>query len=90
MNVQDKRSNKGRLPLLFLKGLLMVAFVGALSGFVGAAFSHSVSFVTALRAEHGWILWLLPLGGLLSVLIYKLFKIGTTGTDDTEHDHDRT
>lgn len=82
MNVQDKRSNKGRLPLLFFKGLLMVAFVGALSGLVGAAFSHSVSFVTALRAEHGWILWLLPLGGLLSVLIYKLFKIGNTGTDD--------
>ena len=48
--------------------------VGTIGGVVGSAFARSLSFVTELRAEHSWIIYLLPVGGLVSVLIYKLTK----------------
>lgn len=53
---------------------------GAVCGFFGSVFSKSVGFVTDLRTAHAWILYLLPIGSLLSVLIYKLFKIKGVGT----------
>ena len=52
---------------------LLTAFSG---GIIGALFSHSVSFVTGFREKNDWILFLLPLGGILTVFIYK--KLGTT------------
>ena len=55
--------------------------VGTMGGVVGSAFARSLSFVTELRAEHSWIIYLLPVGGLVSVLIYKLTKTEGISTD---------
>ncbi|MBR3968333.1 MAG: chloride channel protein [Clostridia bacterium] len=60
--------------------LLLAILSGAICGLVGAAFSKSVGFVTDIRAQHNWILFLLPLGGLLSVSIYKLCRVKNIGT----------
>lgn len=57
-------------------GLIM----GIACGLCGVVFSKTVSLVTAFRQSNGWVLWLLPIGGLLSVFIYKLCKCENTGT----------
>lgn len=53
---------------------------GAVCGLCGVTFSKTVDFVTELRAQNDWILYLLPLGGLLSVAIYKLCRVKNIGT----------
>lgn len=55
---------------------------GVLCGICGVIFSKALSFVTSFRQGNGWTLWLLPLGGLLSVFIYKLCKSGGIGTEN--------
>ena len=45
-------------------------------GVVGAWFARSISFVTELRGNHPWILYLLPFLGLLIVFIYRFEKQG--------------
>lgn len=62
--------------------ILLGAFIGALCGGIGTLFSKAIQFVTAFRGEHGWILYLLPLGGILTVLIYKLCKTQGIGTSN--------
>lgn len=65
----------------FIYWLVSGVAVGLICGVIGAAFSKSVSFVTELRAENEWLIYLLPLGGLLSVAIYKLCRVESLGTN---------
>ena len=65
----------------FIFWLISGIAVGLVCGVVGFAFSKSVSFVTEVRTANEWILYLLPLGGLLSVAIYKLCKVEDVGTN---------
>lgn len=65
-----------RYALWILLGILS----GVICGLLGAFFSKSIGFVTNIRAQHNWILYLLPLGGLLSVGIYKLCGVKNIGT----------
>ena len=57
----------------FLKWSLLGMLMGFLGGPVGAAFHHVLHFVTHLRGENTWLVWLLPVGGLLSVGVYYIF-----------------
>jgi H+/Cl- antiporter ClcA len=61
--------------------VLSAAAVGAICGVTGGAFARSISFVTELRAEHEWLVFALPFGGLVSVALYKLTKTEGIGTD---------
>ncbi len=61
--------------------IISAAAVGAICGAVGGAFAQSISFVTALRAENRWLIFLLPFGGLASVALYRLTKTEGLGTD---------
>ncbi len=54
--------------------------IGIICGLCGVAFSKTVGFVTELRLQNSWILYLLPLGGLISVGIYKLCQVKNIGT----------
>ncbi len=65
----------------FFFWLLLGLLAGSAGGVLGTVFSKVLSFVTALREEHRSLLLLLPLGGLLSVLIYKLCKVSDVGTN---------
>ena len=58
----------------FLKWGLLGLLMGVLGGLLGAGFHHALHFVTHLRAEHTWLIFLLPAGGLLSVGVYTAFK----------------
>ena len=67
----------------FLKWVLLGLLVGTVGGLLGAGFHHALHFVTHLRAEHDWLIFLLPLGGLLSVGIYRLFGLrNNRGTNE--------
>ena len=67
---------------LFKWGMLGL-IVGILGGLVGALFSHALAFVTNLRAENSWLIFLLPLGGLATVGLYRLFKMSNNrGTNE--------
>ncbi len=55
---------------------------GILCGAVGTAFHLGVEYVTELRATQGWLLYTLPIIGLLIGCIYRLF--GTSGVN-TNH-----
>lgn len=60
--------------------VLLGIISGIICGLCGAVFSKSVEFVTNVRSQNEWILYLLPVGGLLSVGIYKLCRIKNVGT----------
>ena len=59
----------------FLKWLILSLIVGITGGLLGAGFHHALHFVTHMRAENNWLIFLLPLGGLLTVAIYRLLGI---------------
>ena len=62
--------------------ILLGAVTGAACGVIGALFSRAIEAVTAFRGGHEWILYLLPIGGVVSVGIYKLCKTENIGTGD--------
>ena len=40
---------------------------GIFCGIIGSVFHHGVHIATELRAEHPWLLWCLPIAGLVIV-----------------------
>ena len=56
----------------FLKWGILGICLGALGGVIGAVFHHALHFVTHLRGENPWLIFLLPVAGLASVGIYRL------------------
>ena len=69
------RLSLGRV-LILVKWIVFAGVTGVALGVVGAYFARSISFVTELRANHPWILYLLPFLGLLIVFIYQFEKQG--------------
>lgn len=68
---------------MFVKWGLLGALMGLLGGLLGAGFHHALHFVTHVRSEHMWLIFLLPVGGILTVLIYRLFGMqGNKGTNE--------
>ena len=53
-----------RYALTLLKWIVTGTLIGAVGGVVGALFHLGVDHATELREAHGWILYLLPVGGL--------------------------
>ena len=66
-------------PEYYLKTCIKWTFlslvVGILGGLLGAAFHHALHFVTHVRAEHNWLIYLLPVGGLLTIGLYQILGI---------------
>ncbi len=56
----------------FLKWILFACIIGVVVGGVGAGFHHAIEAVTALRGQYPWLLWLLPVAGLLIVASYQV------------------
>ena len=63
--------------------LILCTIMGTVGGLLGTGFHYALHFVTHVRLEHTWIVWLLPLGGIATVLLYRVFKLqGNKGTNE--------
>ena len=73
-NIKNAVKVSVKYLLTFLKWIGVAVIIGAVGGCVGAAFHMLVEKATELREEHGAILYLLPLGGLIIAAMYNRFK----------------
>lgn len=72
-----------RYALSFLRWAVISVAIGCLCGVVGGLFAIAVEAVTHLRQQSPWLIWLLPVGGLAIVWLYRLLKLPLgMGTDD--------
>ncbi len=79
----DKMHHPEKFVKTFLKWGLLGVLMGVLGGLIGAGFHHALHFVTHVRAENTWLIFLLPVGGLLTVGLYKLLKLqNNKGTNE--------
>lgn len=65
----------------FLFWVLIGLILGAVGGVVGAAFSLSIGAATDIRSANPWIIWLLPLAGVLIAYLYHLRSLRPTDTN---------
>ena len=61
----------------FLMWLVCAGIAGVACGAVGAAFFHLVRWATGMRQANPWLLYLLPVGGLVIVFVYRACRMGT-------------
>lgn len=83
MNMSMKKPGIWLMALRFCKWIFLASVMGAIGGLLGAGFHHALHGVTHLRGQHPWLILLLPVGGLLSVTIYRLFRLqANRGTNE--------
>ena len=67
--------------VVLAKWLVLGALIGAVGGFVGSLFHIGVNYATSERLHYPWILYLLPLAGLVIVWLYKAAGVWGKGTN---------
>ena len=55
----------------FVRWVLFAVLIGLIVGPIAVAFGLTINWVTALRGSFPWVLFFLPLGGLLIVFLYR-------------------
>lgn len=72
-----------RYTFAFLLWTVIAVVIGLLCGAIGGVFAILVEHATHLRESHGFLLYLLPLGGLVIAGLYRLMKLPLSlGTDE--------
>ncbi|MBQ7800965.1 MAG: chloride channel protein [Oscillospiraceae bacterium] len=83
MKILEELHHPEKYFRIFFKWGLLGLLMGVLGGLLGAFFHHTLHFVTELRGEHTWLIFLLPLGGLLTVGLYRVFGMrNNRGTNE--------
>lgn len=79
--ITDKKKvrNFGKGIASLIKWIVISVVLGTVIGVIASGFLYAVHFVTEYRLEHSYMVLFLPLGGLLIVFLYKIFK----KSDDT-------
>lgn len=67
-----QKTNTKKEYLLLLLGAVITA---VLCGGVGALFAHTLKFANGVFGQYNWLVYILPLGGLLTVLLFKVLKV---------------
>jgi H+/Cl- antiporter ClcA len=65
-----------KATIFSLQWILICTMTGFFSGSASAFFLVSLEWVTQIRIQHSWIIWFLPMGGLIIGLLYHYW-----GTD---------
>ncbi len=77
--------------LIFVKWSIISIFIGVILGFVGTAFHFLTDYVIELNNHFSWMIFILPILGLLIVFIYKIAKMendaGTNVVFNAIHDN---
>lgn len=76
-NITEKLNFKEILknPVTLIKWLLISVFMGIFAGGVGVLFYHTIHFANDFRQEYPRLIYLLPVGGLIIVLLYHICKM---------------
>lgn len=71
-----KLNLKGLLKYVeaFFKWIIISILVGVAGGVLGSVFHKSIDFVTELRIQNSFLIYILPVGGLFIAVIYYLFS----------------
>lgn len=69
----------GAYPAALIKWLAVGGLIGGIGGVIGSLFHIGVSYATRWRSAHPWVLYLLPLLGLIIVVLYRV--TGVEGKD---------
>ena len=76
----EKKVTLKTVGIYLLRWTALGLLIGIICGGLGAIFSKAIVGVTALRGAHPWLIWLLPIGGLLTLLVYRICKVSNVGT----------
>lgn len=68
--MNEQLSGPKAYVLGFLKWVFAGLVIGLVGGVVGALFHEAVGQAAALREQNGWLIYMMPLGGLLIVAVY--------------------
>ncbi|MBR6522495.1 MAG: chloride channel protein [Oscillospiraceae bacterium] len=75
MPLKEKLHNPWRYIITTAKWFALGILVGIVGGLIGAAFHHTLAFANTLRKANSWLIWLMPIGGLAIVGLYKLLRL---------------
>ena len=81
-DITEKAKDSAVYVSAFVKWTFFSLIIGALGGAVGAGFSHLISYVTDVRMNNDWLIYLLPLGGVVIAFVYHILKVEHKGTND--------
>ena len=59
---------------VLLKWFVIASVVGIFGGVFGSIFHISIDYATEYRTEYPWLIYLLPVGGLVITFLYRLAK----------------
>lgn len=80
--IKHKIKHNAHRALVSLKWIIFAIIVGVIVGLCGTAFYFALSLVTVLRTQNTWLIFLLPLGGVGIVAMYRiLHNEKDTGTN---------
>lgn len=79
--IKNAAISAGKYFRTFYRWVLLSTVTGAICGLVGSAFNLTVSRVTSFRGGHHWLIFLLPLGGVLIAALYHVTKTEGAGTN---------
>ena len=82
MKIRDYLSHLLIYVRALSKWLMVSAIVGLVCGLLGSAFHIGVEEATLFRETHRWVIYTLPLAGLLAAAIYKLLRAEGLSTND--------
>ena len=66
----------------FFKWIFLACVTGAVGGLVGSAFHLSIEYVTGIREKYTWVIYFLPLGGIVIAFLYKICRLDKNGGTD--------
>jgi H+/Cl- antiporter ClcA len=70
--IKHKIKHNCNRVIISIKWVVFSIISGIVVGLVGTAFYFSMAYVTNMRAMHPWLIYFLPLGGLVIVSAYHL------------------
>jgi H+/Cl- antiporter ClcA len=65
--------NAKKIMLVTVKWIFICALTGIISGSASAFFLVALEWVTQVREHNNWLIWLLPIGGLIIGLCYHYY-----------------
>ena len=80
--LKERVAHIGQYAVTLLKWMVLGGVIGLVGGIIGSLFHIGVDTATQARLAHPWVLYLMPVGGLAIVGLYRLTKTKGKGTND--------